>query len=345
MEGENSSDILSETADRSVKSHNYNDLDDSEEDGNDDTIADLVDGINLSELSAGTTFQIKPDRGKKLNDNFETYFENEEVLKYVRYDCMDVCSDDEEGRTEAPGDTPFERIAAKMKDVTEDGSVKKRVIRKGDKGKIVPKGALITIHYNAYLEYGDEPFDSTNLRGGPQKYRLGSGSLLPGLEIAVETMCRNEVSQFLVEPHLAWGKLGCPPRIPPDATTLFEIHMIDFIDSGGTAKFEALTFEEQQNADFADVLNAAKGLHLQGNDLFRKGSSNLSVKRYKKAISLLENCSSVRDAAEELEKNNLLVKLYVNLAVAYNRIKQPAPVCTYTKLALALSPGNQKALF
>jgi len=31
----------------------------------------------------------------------------------------------------------------------------------------------VSVHYNAYLEYGDEPFDSTYLRRRPQSFNLG----------------------------------------------------------------------------------------------------------------------------------------------------------------------------
>ena len=33
------------------------------------------------------------------------------------------------------------------------------------------------------------------------------------------SMRRNEQSQFLIFPEYAFGKIGCPPRIPPNATS------------------------------------------------------------------------------------------------------------------------------
>ena len=35
----------------------------------------------------------------------------------------------------------------------------------------------ILVHYNAYFEYQDDPFDSTILRNRPEKFKLGSGML------------------------------------------------------------------------------------------------------------------------------------------------------------------------
>ena len=36
------------------------------------------------------------------------------------------------------------------------------------------------VHYNGYLEYSDEPFDSSRLRNKMQQFRLGSGEVIPG---------------------------------------------------------------------------------------------------------------------------------------------------------------------
>ena len=43
--------------------------------------------------------------------------------------------------------------------------------------------------------------------------------VIPGWEIAVKSMYRNECSQFLISSQYAFGKMGCPPRIPPNATS------------------------------------------------------------------------------------------------------------------------------
>lgn len=80
-------------------------------------------------------------------------------------------------------------------------------------GCIVPEGAVVTVHYNAYVEYSDEPYDSTWLRGYPMIGRLGQG-FITGLDIAIASMKKGETSKFLIHPDKAYGRLGCPPRIP-----------------------------------------------------------------------------------------------------------------------------------
>ncbi|XP_046386100.1 inactive peptidyl-prolyl cis-trans isomerase FKBP6 [Ischnura elegans] len=318
---------------------------DSSEDECVDNVTNLVDGINLEELSQGTTFQIKPDDNfRGFNEMENTYFANEEILKHIQLDDFDELGED--GGPCVPGETPFETYAAKMRDVTADGGVKKKILRFGEKnGPKVPEGALVTVHYNAYNEFIEEPFDSTYMRTGPQKYRLGNGSLIPGLEEAIKSMCRNERSWFLIKPHLAYGKLGCPPRILPDATVLFDVQLMDFIDSGGAANFDSLTHEEQSKADFPVVLSAAQGFHRQGTDLFKSKVYQQAAKRFKRAVQILEDCTTVKDEKDECEMNHLLLKLYVNLGVTYNLLNDPPKACIFTKKALALDPNNVKALY
>ena len=44
------------------------------------------------------------------------------------------------------------------------------------------------VHYNAYFEMNDEPFDSTYLRSKTFEFKLGAGEVVAGLDIAVATM-------------------------------------------------------------------------------------------------------------------------------------------------------------
>ena len=56
------------------------------------------------------------------------------------------------------------------------------------------------------------------------------------LELGIITMRKTEIARFLVKPEYAFGKMGCPPRIPPDATsrllvTWQQIQFLIFIPS------------------------------------------------------------------------------------------------------------------
>lgn len=71
--------------------------------------------------------------------------------------------------------TPFARMALGMEDLTGDGGVLKRVLNHG-LGSVVPEGASVRVHYNGYLEYCDEPYDSSRLRNREKMFKLGRGN-------------------------------------------------------------------------------------------------------------------------------------------------------------------------
>ena len=61
------------------------------------------------------------------------------------------------------------------------------------------------------------------------------------MELGLLSMRKGELARFLFKPTYAYGPLGCPPLIPPNATVLFEIELIDFLDSAESDKFCALS--------------------------------------------------------------------------------------------------------
>lgn len=124
---------------------------------------------------------------------------------------------------EQSGKTPFELLREKMHDVSDakDGGVMKRVLIQGT-GIIAPLGARVRIHYNAYFELNDEPFDSTYLRSRSQEFRLGDGSVVPGLDMAVSSMRKLEKAQFIIDPKYFMGERGCPPRVPGNIPGIYD---------------------------------------------------------------------------------------------------------------------------
>lgn len=64
---------------------------------------------------------------------------------------------------------------------------------------------------------------------------------LGGLELGLLTMKKGEFSRFLLQPQYAYGHMGCPPLIPADAPVLYEVHILDFLDSGQVDDFIALS--------------------------------------------------------------------------------------------------------
>ncbi|XP_068766219.1 inactive peptidyl-prolyl cis-trans isomerase FKBP6 isoform X7 [Struthio camelus] len=138
--------------------------------------------------------------------------------------------------------SPFQRLvqARHLRDLSGDGGVLKEVLRRGA-GELVPPDASVAVKYSGYLEYAEEPFCTNCYRKLPRLMKLGKDITLGGLEIGLLTMKKGEMARFVFMPNYAYGKLGCPPLIPLNATVLFEVEVLDFLDSAESDRFFALT--------------------------------------------------------------------------------------------------------
>ena len=160
-----------------------------------------------------------------------------------------------------------------MTNVLDDGGIKKRLIKPGLEcdGSIPDKGT-VTIQYSLTLEGLDEPYDSTWIRGkGPERYRLSDGQLFYGFELAVKSMLKTEVSEFIIEPEYGFGPVGCPPRIPGNSQILAKIEIVDFSHEGMADSMLAMSPEERNRTyTFRQILDVVAKERSDGNKYFNQ---------------------------------------------------------------------------
>jgi FKBP-type peptidyl-prolyl cis-trans isomerase len=89
-------------------------------------------------------------------------------------------------------------------------------------------GSDIEVHYVARLENGEKVDDSRD-RNTPFQFRVGSGTVIAGWDEGVAGMRVGGVRELTVPPDLAYGNAGQPPAIPPDATVIFEIELLEIL--------------------------------------------------------------------------------------------------------------------
>lgn len=140
------------------------------------------------------------------------------------------------------------------------------------------ENALVTAKYIGYFEDQDEPFDASfNHESSSHTFQLGDGGLIEGLEIALQSMKKHEISIFLIQPEYAFGEMGCPPRIPPNQEVLFLVHVVDFKDDECTLAFNKLSLEERKS--FLHIEKRAKVLIAKALDYFDKGKFKQAIKQ------------------------------------------------------------------
>ncbi len=64
---------------------------------------------------------------------------------------------------------------------------------------------------------------------------------LYGLELVFLLWRKGEFSRFLSSPNMPMGTLDAPPHIPPLATVLYEVQVLDFLDSVQVDEFMDLS--------------------------------------------------------------------------------------------------------
>jgi peptidylprolyl isomerase len=97
-------------------------------------------------------------------------------------------------------------------------------------GETPEPGQLVAVHYTGWLEDGTK-FDSSLDWGQPFIFPVGEQMVIPGWDEGVATMKVGEKRQLVIPPELAYGEEGIGGVIPPNATLIFEVELIDIQQS------------------------------------------------------------------------------------------------------------------
>ena len=97
-------------------------------------------------------------------------------------------------------------------------------------GAEAASGSKVRVHYTGWLLYGGEKgrkFDSSRDRNDPFDFPLGAGHVIKGWDEGVQGMKVGGNRRLTVPPELGYGARGAGGVIPPNATLVFEVELLE----------------------------------------------------------------------------------------------------------------------
>ena len=123
----------------------------------------------------------------------------------------------------AAAESELDKLASGF-EKTESG-LRYQIIQKGD-GVKAEKGKTVSVHYKGQLPDGTV-FDSSYKRNQPIDFPLGRGQVIQGWDEGVQLLKVGDKARFVIPSDLGYGARGAGGVIPPNATLIFDVELMD----------------------------------------------------------------------------------------------------------------------
>lgn len=296
-----------------------------------------------------------------LDDQLEEHDENEQVYEdeaqlilnsWSREKIMKEIEDDTERlnkqkedaeRENYDGERNFEDIAKEMTPLADNQVYIKVFVSNPDAREIKPSHSVLFDRIG-YLEYELMPFESSICDGKPSLINLTQGPIIPGLLYALTSLREGDRASIMIGPGMAYGKLGCPGLIPPDASLLYFVRIYKIFEESQLSL--VLDYEKEFMTDIplAEKLMLVEEHKTMANKYLDDDMPKEALVRYKAGIKCLEDITD-DEMRRSATVTGLLRTLLCNSAIVYNKMGMHKSATKAAKRALFMDPRDIKSYY
>ncbi len=164
------------------------------------------------------------------------------------------------------------------------------ITHRGD-GKRAQAGDTVLVHYTGLLTNG-RTFDSSRERKEPIAFPLGRGAVIKGWDEGIAQLGIGDQALLIIPPHLGYGAKGAGSVIPPNATLIFVVELVD-IKGPALSGVLLQTYQEKGIGALLAQYRELKSTGMGGYYTCESDTNNLGYKflglgKFKEAIAIFE---------------------------------------------------------
>ncbi len=106
-----------------------------------------------------------------------------------------------------------------------DNGLRYKIEKQGN-GASAEKGKTVAVHYKGMLADGTV-FDSSYKRGQALEFPIGVGHVIPGWDEGIQLLNEGGQARLVIPSHLAYGERGAAGVIPPNASLVFDVELVE----------------------------------------------------------------------------------------------------------------------
>lgn len=170
-----------------------------------------------------------------------------------------------------------------------------------DEDQKAGEGDKVTVHYGGFLMDGKK-FDSSFDRQKPFTFELGVGQVIPGWDQGLVGVCPGEERHLVVPAPLAYGDRGAGDVIPPGATLLFDIVIVDVEQVRSEEEIRKEKEEEQRQQEIKERREEQERRRLEQQTRRKNEQEEAAREAAAAEVAAAEAAAAQEDYDEEYEE-------------------------------------------